>query len=560
MSNKYAIGVDYGTQSGRAVLVDLSNGHELADHVTPYRHHVMDEELPSGVKLEHDWALQHPQDYMEVLEQSIPAVLKATGISAEDVISVGIDFTACTVLPVDANGTPLCLLEPFANNPHAWVKLWKHHAAQPEADQINEIAAARNEKWLKRYGGKISSEWMLAKLWQVLNEAPDIYEEADKFVEAADWVVGIMTGNIVRNSCTAGYKSNWHKQDGYPSEEFLSALDPRLEKLTSTKLRGEVLPLGSKAGELTEEMAAKIGLKPGTAIAVGNIDAHAAVPAVGAVTPGKLVMAMGTSICHLLLGEEEREVEGMCGVVEDGIIPGYYGYEAGQSAVGDIFEWFVEECVPAYAYREAEAAGENIHVYLTRRANELKPGQSGLLALDWWNGNRSVLVDTNLTGTMLGMTLLTKPWEMYRALLEATAFGSRKIVEAFHSNGVTVEELYACGGLPQKNKLLMQIYADVMNREIKIAASRQTPALGAAMFGAVAAGAEKGGYDNIVEAAQKMARIREETFKPIPENVAVYNKLYAEYNQLHDYFGRGDNEVMKRLKAIKEKAAECCAP
>lgn len=555
MSKKYAIGVDYGTQSGRAVLVDLSNGHELADHVTPYRHHVMDEALPSGVKLEHDWALQHPQDYMEVLEQSIPAVLKATGISSEDVIGLGIDFTACTVLPVDANGTPLCLLDQFASNPHAWVKLWKHHAAQPEADKINEIAAARNEKWLKRYGGKISSEWMLAKLWQVLNEAPDIYEEADKFVEAADWVVGIMTGNIVRNSCTAGYKSNWHKQDGYPSEEFLSSLDPRLEKLTSTKLRGEVLPLGSKAGELTAEMAAKIGLKPGTAIAVGNIDAHAAVPAVGAVTPGKLVMAMGTSICHLLLGEEEREVEGMCGVVEDGIIPGYYGYEAGQSAVGDIFEWFVEECVPAYAYREAEAAGENIHVYLTRRANELKPGQSGLLALDWWNGNRSVLVDTNLTGTMLGMTLLTKPWEIYRALLEATAFGSRKIVEAFHSNGVTVEELYACGGLPQKNKLLMQIYADVMDREIKIAASKQTPALGAAMFGAVAAGAEKGGYNNIVEAAQKMARVREETFKPIAENVAVYNKLYAEYNQLHDYFGRGDNEVMKRLKAIKDSSS-----
>ncbi|MCR8660064.1 ribulokinase [Paenibacillus endoradicis] len=553
MSKKYAIGVDYGTQSGRAVLVDLSNGHELADHVTPYRHHVMDETLPSGRKLEYDWALQHPQDYIEVLENSIPAVMKATGIAAEDVIGLGIDFTACTMLPINEQGSPLCFAPQHVDNPHAWVKLWKHHAAQPEADAINEIAAARGEKWLARYGGKISSEWMLAKVWQTLDEAPEIYEEADQFVEATDWVIGQMTGNIVRNSCTAGYKAIWHKQDGYPSEEFLSALDPRLAKLTSTKLRGDVVPLGTKAGELTAQMAAKIGLSAGTAIAVGNVDAHAAVPAVGVVTPGKLVMSMGTSICHLILGDTEREVEGMCGVVEDGIVPGYFGYEAGQSAVGDIFEWFVEESVPAYAYREAEQAGEHIHEYLTRRANELVPGQSGLLALDWWNGNRSVLVDTNLTGTMIGMTLLTKPWEMYRALLEATAFGTRKIVDAFHSNGVKVEELYACGGLPQKNKLLMQIYADVTNREIKIAASKQTPALGAAMFGAVAAGAAKGGYDNVVDAAANMARVREETFKPIAENVAVYEKLYAEYNQLHDYYGRGDNDVMKRLKAIKEQ-------
>jgi len=556
MNKKYAIGVDYGTQSGRAVLVDLSNGEELADHVTPYRHHVMDEELPSGVKLEHDWALQHPQDYIEVLERSIPEVLRITGTAPEDVIGIGIDFTACTMLPVTAEGTPLCFLEQHIDNPHAWVKLWKHHAAQPEADALNEVAAARGEKWVRRYGGTISSEWMLAKTWQILNEAPSIYEEADKFVEAADWVVGQLTGTFVRNSCTAGYKSNWHKQEGYPSEAFFKALDPRLEKLMSTKLRGAVFPLGAKAGELTETMAAKIGLQPGTAVAVGNIDAHAAVPAVGVVTPGKLVMAMGTSICHLLLGEEEREVEGMCGVVEDGMIPGYYGYEAGQSAVGDIFEWFVEECVPAYARREAEEAGENIHVYLTRKASELKPGQSGLLALDWWNGNRSVLVDTNLTGTMLGLTLLTKPWEMYRALLEATAFGTRKIIEAFHTNGVNVDELYACGGLPQKNKLLMQIYADVTNREIKIAASKQTPALGSAMFGAVAAGSAKGGYDSIVDAAKKMARVREETFKPNAEHVAVYNRLYEEYVALHDYYGRGTNEVMKRLKEIKAKASE----
>ncbi|HUC92727.1 MAG TPA: ribulokinase [Paenibacillus sp.] len=552
---KYAIGVDYGTQSGRAVLVDLADGTEVADHVTPYPHHVIDEELPeSRIKLEHDWALQHPADYIEVLKRSVPAVLRQSGIDPADVIGIGIDFTACTMLPVDKEGNPLCLLSEYKDNPHSWVKLWKHHAAQDEANRINEIAAARGEKFLPRYGGKISSEWMIAKAWQILDEAPDLYEQADQFLEATDWVIFRMTGNVARNSCTAGYKAIWHKRDGYPSNDFFKALDPRLEKLAETKLRGDIVPLGTNAGGLTAEMAALTGLKPGIAVAVGNVDAHAAVPAVGVTEPGKLVMAMGTSICHMLLGSEEKEVEGMCGVVEDGIIPGYLGYEAGQSAVGDIFEWYVEEAVPAYVKEAAQQDGVSVHEWLEKKASAYKPGQSGLLALDWWNGNRSVLVDTDLTGLLLGCTLLTKPEEIYRALLEATAFGTRKIVDAFHENGVEVNELYACGGLPQKNRLLMQIYADVTNREIKIAASKQTPALGAAMFAAVAAGSAGGGYDSIVEAAKKMARVREETFKPIPDNVAVYEKLYQEYSKLHDYFGRGGNDVMKRLKAIKEEA------
>ncbi|QAY67099.1 ribulokinase [Paenibacillus protaetiae] len=556
MSKTYAIGIDYGTQSGRAVLVDLADGAEVAEHVTPYRHGVMDEELPGGgVKLESDWALQHPLDYIEVLTHSVPAVMKLSGVTPEAVIGIGIDFTACTMLPVDGSGTPLCLLDAYKHNPHSWVKLWKHHAAQAEANRINELAAERGERFLPRYGGKISSEWMMAKVWQILNEAPDIYESADHFIEATDWVVNQMTGgNVLRNSCTAGYKSIWHKRDGYPGRSFLAALDPRLENLAETKLRGEVMPLGTKAGGLSSVLAARMGLAAGTAVAVGNVDAHAAVPAVGVVTPGKMVMAMGTSICHMLLGTEEKRVEGMCGVVEDGIIPGYYGYEAGQSAVGDIFEWYVDEAVPAYVHEAAQREGVHVHAYLERKASELMPGESGLLALDWWNGNRSVLVDTDLTGILVGMTLQTKPWEIYRALLEATAFGTRTIVEAFNSSGVPVHELYACGGLPQKNRLLMQIYADVTNLEIKVAASRQTPAVGAAMFGAVAAGAASGGYDSIVEAAQHMARIREDTFKPIPANVEVYRKLYAEYQALHDYFGRGANDVMKRLKSLKDKA------
>jgi L-ribulokinase len=377
MTKKYAIGVDYGTQSGRAVLVSLSDGAELADHVTPYPHGVIDEELPEGgVKLEHDWALQHPADYIEVLKRSVPEVLRMSGVDPADVIGVGIDFTACTMLPVDASGTPLCLLPEYKRNPHSWVKLWKHHAAQDEANRINEIAAERGEAFLPRYGGKISSEWMIAKVWQILNEAPDIYERADLFLEAADWVVCRMTGAIVRNSCTAGYKAIWHKREGYPSNEFFKALDPRLERLTETKLRGEIAPLGTKAGELTAEMAALTGLKAGTAVAVGNVDAHAAVPGVGVVTPGKLVMAMGTSICHMLLGTEEKRVEGMCGVVLDGIIPGYFGYEAGQSAVGDIFEWYVEEAVPAYVKEAAAEAGAGVHEWLEKRGGGHRAGTS----------------------------------------------------------------------------------------------------------------------------------------------------------------------------------------
>ncbi|AEI40058.1 ribulokinase [Paenibacillus mucilaginosus] len=553
MAIQYAIGIDYGTESGRALLVNLSNGEEVATHVTPYPHGVIDEELPeSGVKLEYDWALQHPADYIEVLKRSVPAVMKESGIDPAEVIGIGIDFTACTMLPIDETGTPLCFKPELRELPHSWPKLWKHHAAQDEANLINEIAYERGEAFLPRYGGKISSEWMLAKVWQVLNEAPDLYNRTDRFVEAGDWIIAQMTGSLIRNSCAAGYKSMWHKRDGYPGKDFFGALDPRLTNLTETKLRGEVLPLGTKAGELTAGMAELMGLRPGIAVAVGNVDAHAAVPAVGVTAPGKLVMAMGTSICHMLLGTEEKLVEGMCGVVEDGIIPGFLGYEAGQTAVGDIFAWYVEQAVPAYVTEAARAEGVSVHEWLEKRAAAYRPGQSGLLALDWWNGNRSVLVDTNLTGLILGCTLLTKPEEIYRALLEATAFGTRKIIDTFHSSGVEVNELYACGGLPQRNRLLMQIYADVTNREIKIAASTQTPALGAAMFGAVAAGSAQGGYDSIVEAAGKMARVREETFQPIPENVAVYEKLYEEYSRLHDYFGRGGSDVMKRLKAIKE--------
>lgn len=551
---QYVLGVDFGTESGRAVLVDVSNGNELATAVYPYQNGVIDEKLPipeKTIRLDPDWALQDPDDYIRTFQKAIPAVLKQAGVSAQDVIGVGIDFTACTMMPVKVDGKPLCTIQQFRSNPHAWVKLWKHHAAQPEADKINETARKMNQKWLDKYGGKISSEWFFSKTLQILDEAPEIYQNADRLIEAADWVVWQLTGVETRNSCTAGYKAMWSKREGFPPDAYFAALDPRLEKVIDTKMIRNITPIGQRAGGLTPLAAAWTGLNPGTAVAIANVDAHVAVPAATVTETGRMVMIMGTSICHMVLGSDEHVVPGICGYVEDGIIPGLFGYEAGQSCVGDHFAWFVENCVPARYEQEAQSRGIDIHQLLEEKAARLKPGESGLLALDWWNGNRSVLVDVDLTGLLLGATLATKPEEIYRALIEATAFGTRVIVEAFQKNGVPVNEFVACGGLPEKNKLLMQIYADVTGRELKVTASKQTPALGSAMFGAVAAGKAAGGYDTIFEAARSMARLKDEVFKPIPENQKVYNQLYSEYVRLHDEFGRGGNNVMKTLKRIK---------
>ncbi len=549
---KYAIGVDFGTESGRAVLVDVSNGKELATAVYPYSNRVIDEYLPgTKIRLEPDWALQDPEDYIRTFKKTIPAVLKESGIDPVDVIGVGVDFTACTMMPVKSDGTPLCVIPQYRKNPHAWVKLWKHHAAQPEADKINATARAMGESWLDRYGGKISSEWFFSKTLQILDEAPEIYNAADRLLEATDWVIWQLTGVETRNSCTAGYKAMWSKREGFPHNEYFAALDPRLEHVVDEKLMRDISPIGNKAGELTAQAARWTGLKPGTAVAVANVDAHVAVPATSVAEPGRMVMIMGTSICHMVLGKEEHLVPGICGYVEDGILPGLFGYEAGQSCVGDHFAWFIENATPPQYFAEAKKDKVSVHAILEREAARLRPGESGLLALDWWNGNRSVLVDVDLTGMLLGATLATKAPEMYRALIEATAFGTRVIVDALDNNGVPVNELVACGGLPEKNKLLMQIYADVTGREFKVSASAQTPALGSAMFGAVAAGKAAGGYDTIFDAAPRMGHLKKQTFKPNPEAQKVYDKLYAEYVTLHDYFGRGVNDVMKRLKAIK---------
>ena len=542
------IGIDYGTLSGRAVVVRVRDGLELGSAVHDYPHAVLDVALPDGQLLPPEWALQVPADYIEVLQFAVPEALRVSGVDPSDVIGIGTDFTACTMVATLADGTALCEVPGFASNPHAFVKLWRHHAAQPQADRINDLARERGEAWLARYGGLISSEWEFAKGLQILEEAPHLYSVMDHFVEAADWIVWQLTGTYVRNACTAGYKGIY--QDGaYPEEAFLSALNPGFASFVSDKLEHTIGQLGDRAGSLSARAAAWTGLPEGIAVAVGNVDAHVSAPAAQAVEPGQMVAIMGTSTCHVMNATELHEVPGMCGVVEGGIVSGLWGYEAGQSGVGDIFGWFVKHGVPPEYYERAAATGVSVHELLTELSRGQAIGQHGLIALDWHSGNRSVLVDHELSGLVVGQTLATRAEDTYRALLEATAFGTRTIIEAFNSSGVPVTELVIAGGL-LKNTLLMQIYADVTNLPLSTIASAQGPALGSAIHAAVAAGA----YPDIRDAARAMGRSDKGVYQPIAANVKAYEELFADYTELHDYFGRGRTDIMHRLKARKREA------
>ncbi|MFD5828928.1 ribulokinase [Lentzea sp. NPDC060358] len=545
------VGVDFGTLSGRAVVVRVRDGAELGTAVHDYRHGVVDQVLPAtGRPLPPEWALQVPADYLDVLRTAVPQAVRAAGIEPEQVVGIGTDFTACTMVPVTADGTPLCELAEFAENPHAYVKLWRHHAAQLQADRINELARQRREPWLARYGGLISSEWEFAKGLQVLEEAPEVYAAMEHWVEAADWIIWQLTGTCTRNACTAGYKGI-HQDGAYPSTEFLKNLNPEFETFVADKLDHPLSPLGGKAGELTAQAAEWTGLRQGIAVAVGNVDAHVTAPAAQAVEPGQMVAIMGTSTCHVMSGDVLRDVPGMCGVVDGGIVPGLWGYEAGQSGVGDIFAWFLRNQVPPVYHEQAAERGISVHELLSELAAGQAVGEHGLVALDWHSGNRSVLVDHELSGVVVGQTLATKAEDVYRALLEATAFGTRVIVDAFTDSGVPVTELVIAGGL-LKNPLLMQIYADVVNLPLSVIGSAQGPALGSAMHAAVAAGA----HADIRAAAAAMGSVRREAFTPIPKNVEAYQRLFDDYLELHDYFGRGANDVMHRLRGYRRDALE----
>ena len=540
---QYVIGIDYGTLSGRTVLVNTETGEGVAEATHSYAHGVMDETLPCGKKLPANYALQHPNDYLEVLRTTVPTVLKQANVNADDVVGIGIDFTACTVLPIDQAGTPLCMKEEYENEPHAYVKLWKHHAAQPEADVITALAEKRGEPWLPIYGGKISSEWVLPKLLQVLREAPEVYENTDRFIEAADWLSLMLTDTETHSAAFAGYKGLWNAETGYPNDAFMTALDERLHGVVGTKLSEKVLGMDQIAGRLSVRGASLTGLPVGIPVALPMIDAHAAMPALNITGDGDLMMIVGTSTCHILNSTQGKNVEGICGYVKDGVIPGFYTYEAGQAAVGDSFDWFVKNCVPASYTEEAKEKGINLHKLLREKASKLKVGESRLLALDWLNGNRSILVNAHLTGLILGLTLQTKPEEIYRALIEATAYGTRVIVEQYEQNGIEIKSICAAGGIAQKDEMMMQIYADVLNREIRIAGSTQAGALGSAIYASVAAGI----YPDVKSAAERLAKPDLKVYKPNEENRNAYSKLYAEYKKLHDYFGMGGNDVMLKI-------------
>ncbi|MBR5236094.1 MAG: ribulokinase [Clostridia bacterium] len=539
---KYSIGIDYGTLSARALLIDLETGKEIAESDFVYPHAVMTDADFTGIRLLKTDAFQNPQDYLDAFSNTVKSVLKQSEITPEQVVGVGIDFTSCTVLPTKADGTPLCFLEPFKNEPQSYVKLWKHHSAESEAEAITEAAQQLGEAWLESYGGKVSSEWLFPKLLETLHKSPAVFNECDCFLEAADWLVWQLTGEEVRSSCMAGYKALWSKEMGYPSSAFWSKVDAGFGDIIGTKISEKVLPTGTKAGTINRRGAEFSGLCVGTPIAVPIIDAHSALPAAGIVDSGRLMIIAGTSSCHIVMSREDKEVKGICGRVQDGIIPGLVAYEAGQACVGDSFDWFVKNCVPASYTEEAKIKGQNIFDYITQKAEKLSVGESGILALDWWNGNRTPYANYDLTGTIIGLNVRTKPEEIFRAIIESTAFGTKAIIDLYNQNGVTISEIQAAGGISQKNAFMMQVYADVLGCPVKIAASTQAGAKGSAIFASVA-----GGYfDNVFDAALVIADKSVKTYYPNEENHKKYQLLYKEYRKTCEFFA--DNDIMKNIK------------
>lgn len=547
---KYAIGLDYGTLSARAVLVDVKTGDIAADSVFFYPHGVMDTELPCGTPIKSGWAIEHPDDYEQALESVICGVMKKSGIDAGDVVGIGLDATACTILPLDKDGQPLSRRPEYASEPNAYIKMWKHHGANDRAERMTTIARARGTEWLDSFGGHISGESMFPRLWELMDEAPALFNDMYEYAEAADWLVFLMTGERTRNSCAAGYKAYYNKKTGYPSAELFRAFADGLDKAVEEKLPSPVKPSGSYAGGLLPEMAEKFGLRAGTPVAVGHVDAHVGAPGAGMTGTGEMLMIIGTSACDMLLSDKGVTVPGICGFVEDGILPGYFGYEAGQSSVGDLYQHFIETSVPASYTDEAKARGMNIHAYLTMLAEKLRPGETGLLALDWLSGNRSTLADFDLSAMVLGITMLTRPEHIYRSLIEATAFGTKVIIENYRSHGIRVDRFIATGGISKKNAFAMQLYADILEMPIHVVDTPVGPALGSAIFGALAAGAQGGGYDDVSDAIHAMSGKIGAVYIPRVDSFAVYRELYAEYCRLYDYFGRGRNPVMKKLRAI----------
>lgn len=555
MASKYTIGLDYGTNSVRALIVDVANGKEIAGAVWNYQHGAQ------GVILSRDpnLARQHPADYLKGAEVTIKQALTAArkslkGFHPEQVIGVGVDTTGSTPLPVDAKGQPLAFQKKFAKNPAAMAWLWKDHTGIAEAAEITALARQIRPQFLAKCGGTYSSEWFWSKILHCLRTAPEVFNAAYSWVECSDYIPAALTGTespevFCAGVCAAGHKAMWNAGwGGYPDAEFLSQFDPKLGALRN-RLSRRVYSIDRAVGGLTGEWAKKTRLQPGIPVVIGAFDAHLGGVGSG-VAPGTLVKIIGTSTCDIAVsptGQPLADVPGLCGIVDGSVLPGYFGLEAGQSAVGDIFNWFVN-----YVQPQGRAG---THEALTRAAAKLKPGESGLLALDWNNGNRTVLVDQRLTGVLIGQTLYTTPAEIYRALIEATAFGALTIVNRFEEYGVKIDQVVNCGGIAEKNPVVMQIYADVTGRPMKLSRSAQTCALGSAIAAAVVAGAHK----DFASAQKAMTGLKAKVFKPHPQAHETYKKLYVLYRKIHDAFGTKSwngnlSDVMKELIAIRDAA------
>ncbi len=546
---KYTIGLDFGTLSVRAVIVDIANGRILACTEQEYAHGVIAESMPNGKVLPSGYALQHPRDYLEAMWHVVPEAIISAGISTDNIIGIGVDFTASTTLPVLKDGTPICFLQEYENNPHAYVKLWKHHGAQRQADNMTEIAITRKEPWLSSYGGKISCEWAFPKLLEVLEKAPDIYKLMDEWMEAGDWIVWHLTGIRVRGGGLAGYKSFYDPKNGYPSDDYFAALNPSFRHVISEKYNSPVRPIGTCAGSLTTVAAKRLMLPPGICVAVANCDGHVCAPAVNITQPGTMMAIIGTSTGLHLLNEQYLPIKGIFGAVRDGMIPGLVSYESGQSSVGDMFGWFINSCVPQEYVQHAEKARLSIHQFLSKLAAKMTVGQHGLIALDWWNGNRSILSDSDLSGLVMGMNLQTRPEDIYRALIEATAFGIRIIIENDCKQGLQIEKFVASGGISQKNALAMQIYADVIRLPVHVTATPQGPALGSAIWAAVAAGV----YPDIAVAAEHMHAPEKCIYYPNEADSKRYDVLYKMYHTLHDMFGNNEyRSIMEQLMNLRK--------
>ncbi|MBQ8813004.1 MAG: ribulokinase [Lachnospiraceae bacterium] len=549
---KYALGLDFGTLSVRALFVDIETGEEAAAAVYEYPHGVMTEALPDGTPLPPNFALEHPHDFLNGLEFVIPAGMKAGDICSEQVIGIGVDITTATVLAVDENGTPLSDYPEFANRPEAWMKLWKHHGAIEMADRMLEVARERKESWLNFYGDWLSSELFMPKAVELAVNDPEVFARTHNLIEAADWIVWKLTGEVTRSAALAGCNSLYRYDTGYPSKEYFKAVYPEAENVPD-KLVGRIAPLGSCAGHLIPEMAEKLGLLAGTPVGVGMIDSHSAVMGCGASRVGDMVSTIGTSANNMLNAVPGPGISGIYSAAPDANIPGLFGYEGGQNCVGDALAWYVDNCVPASYVEAAKAEGVNIHTYLQTRAEKLKPGESGLIALDWFNGVRTPLMDFSLTSAIVGLSVRTKPEEIYRALVEATVFGNKRIIDTYEEAGCPVTRIIAAGGIPMKNSMMMQIYADVCDQDIYLCGSPQASARGSAILGAAAAGPEVHGCKDIYELIEKLGKLADVVYHPIPENVEKYKKIYALYKQLSEEMAK-DGGVVRELLKLKREA------